>query len=780
MDIRIALAAILWFFDLSCIADNEGMVDIPGGKMTMGTNSADGRDGESPTKEVTVGSFRIDKYPVTNLEFREFVRAQKYKTEAETFGWSFVFHDFVSEDLKSKVTEKIESAPWWLPVERVFWRQPAGPGSGIRERLEYPVVQVSWNDAQAFCSWRGRRLPSEEEWEWAARGGLQGRTYPWGNKFQVNRSNLWQGLFPDGDNAEDGYHGIAPVTAFPPQNNYGLYDMMGNAWEWTSTPFPGARPMFVLRGASWIDTVDGSANHKARITTRMSNTPDSASDNLGFRCAFSQGEKQRKKKKAQTELQSHVNSPAMGDYVPFSILNERLRPRFTAMERLCFPQETLEEGSKRPGMVVTATSTDDYTIQGDEPQTRVNSTVNLTEPEDEPEQGNVMTKGLSHMIKEGGEGQESFTLVMSGDRFIPLLTIEDAVVDDGELTAVSESASVENDGQKGLSTVSEGEGSEAVSADSSFSRWRRVEGTLPDVIRGGRPLNRRRTLGPVSDTLNEVRREVELSRRRSLRLKAQVDKLQDNRVGSEWSQQIERVTQDVQGILKLLLPLAEEDSSLVQPSGQEISLDTSLVLLKNVARKLALNHTAKESGVRIENDVVDSAVLQQALCDRDDAFEKKKAMEAELLRSKTDMMLLNNQLLEAVQKRLEIAVELETWKDDVQMILKHQLHSQQMQAAEEVQRKPSLLGLLKKSNRSPTQKPASTPCPAPSTFTPGKVLPTSSTPVPSPQHSPVTWKDRLKRRKGTKVDRHSDQNAVQASLSSADTGPDDGFQNIDL
>lgn len=137
--------------------------------------------------------------------------------------------------------------------------------------------------------------------EWAARGGLQGRSYPWGNKFQANRSNLWQGSFPDRDTAEDGYHGISPVTAFPPQNNYGLYDMMGNTWEWTSTPFPAAQPMYVLRGASWIDTVDGSANHKARITTRMGNTPDSASDNLGFRCAASDGRKQGKKKD-KTEL----------------------------------------------------------------------------------------------------------------------------------------------------------------------------------------------------------------------------------------------------------------------------------------------------------------------------------------------------------------------------------------------------------------------------------------------------------------------------------------------
>uniref|UniRef100_A0A8C5X2C4 Sulfatase modifying factor 2 n=1 Tax=Malurus cyaneus samueli TaxID=2593467 RepID=A0A8C5X2C4_9PASS len=256
--------------------EDGGMVQLPGGTFQMGSSSLERSSEEGPAREVTVKPFALDKHPVTNRDFREFVKEKKYKTEAEAFGWSFVFEDFVSEELKKKVTQKLE---------------PSGPGSSIKDRLDYPVLHVSWNDAQAFCAWKGKRLPTEEEWEFAARGGLEQRMYPWGNKFQPNRTNLWQGDFPREDTAEDGYHGVSPVTAFPPQNSYGLYDLLGNTWEWTASEFPAprraprAQNMQVLRGASWIDTADGSANHRARVTTRMGNTPDSASDNLSFRCA---------------------------------------------------------------------------------------------------------------------------------------------------------------------------------------------------------------------------------------------------------------------------------------------------------------------------------------------------------------------------------------------------------------------------------------------------------------------------------------------------------------
>ncbi|XP_013003703.1 inactive C-alpha-formylglycine-generating enzyme 2 isoform X3 [Cavia porcellus] len=306
------LLSVLWLLSVPWLqlgnSQAADMVQLLGGQFLMGTDASDARDGEGPAREVTVKPFAIDIFPVTNKDFREFVREKKYRTEAELFGWSFVFEDLVSSELRNSASQQMK---------------PSGPGSGIRDRLELPVLHVSWNDAQAYCAWRGRRLPTEEEWEFAARGGLKaGQVYPWGNRFQPNRTNLWQGKFPKGDRAEDGFHGVSPVNAFPPQNDYGkascrllsgthrparwgrqskgspgcphfptgLYDLMGNVWEWTASSYqPAEQDMRVLRGASWIDTADGSANHRARVTTRMGNTPDSASDNLGFRCAASVG-----------------------------------------------------------------------------------------------------------------------------------------------------------------------------------------------------------------------------------------------------------------------------------------------------------------------------------------------------------------------------------------------------------------------------------------------------------------------------------------------------------
>ncbi|XP_019752475.1 inactive C-alpha-formylglycine-generating enzyme 2 isoform X3 [Hippocampus comes] len=186
---RLLGVCLLALITATAAAEYDVMVAIPGGSMRK--RSSAGAEDEHET-EIRLLPFLLDKGPVTNAAFRQFVRDQKYKTEAEKFGWSFVFRDFVSDDVKSKVTHTIPSAPWWLPVQRAFWRQPAGSGSSIGARLDFPVVQVSWNDARAFCRWKRKTLPTEDQWEWAARGGLARASFPWGKSFRANRSNLWQ------------------------------------------------------------------------------------------------------------------------------------------------------------------------------------------------------------------------------------------------------------------------------------------------------------------------------------------------------------------------------------------------------------------------------------------------------------------------------------------------------------------------------------------------------------------------------------------------------------
>eukprot|EP00322_Chrysochromulina_rotalis_P023416 CAMPEP_0115844518 /NCGR_PEP_ID=MMETSP0287-20121206/8870_1 /TAXON_ID=412157 /ORGANISM="Chrysochromulina rotalis, Strain UIO044" /LENGTH=357 /DNA_ID=CAMNT_0003298247 /DNA_START=27 /DNA_END=1100 /DNA_ORIENTATION=- len=239
----------------------------------------------------------MDATAVTNEQFRAFRKATKYQTEAEGFGWSFVLELYASEEALAKTNETVRDAPQWLAVRGATWRQPLGPGSGIKTRLNYPVVHVSFNDAKAYCKWAGRRLPSETEWEYAARLPHVGvgltkamKPYPWGAEVPNNdtewRLNLWQGDFPRSDAALDGYAGLAPADAFSP-TRAGLYNMLGNTWEWTSTYLSKSSGQRVLRGGSYLDSAGGEFNHRVTTATRMGNTGDSSADNIGFRCAKS-------------------------------------------------------------------------------------------------------------------------------------------------------------------------------------------------------------------------------------------------------------------------------------------------------------------------------------------------------------------------------------------------------------------------------------------------------------------------------------------------------------
>ncbi len=281
--------------------DPREMVDL-GGEFSMGSEDLDcvPGDGEGPVRRVTLSRFSIEAAAVTNERFARFAEATDYRTEAERFGWSFVFWRFVSRRTSRNVIQANARARWWWRVEGAFWRRPEGPDSDIEDRMDHPVVHVSWNDAQAYCRWAGARLPTEAEWEFAARGGLERKRYPWGNLLTPDgehRCNVWQGDFPDRDTAEDGYAGTAPAKSFEP-NGYGLYNTSGNVWEWCadrwSATFHRRGPRVdptgprngegrVTRGGSYL--CHSSYCNRYRVSARSSATPDSSAGNMGFRLA---------------------------------------------------------------------------------------------------------------------------------------------------------------------------------------------------------------------------------------------------------------------------------------------------------------------------------------------------------------------------------------------------------------------------------------------------------------------------------------------------------------
>jgi sulfatase modifying factor 1 len=276
-------------------------VEVPGGEFRMGDPFGEGYadDGETPVHTVRLESFAVDPSAVTNAEFATFADATGYVTEAERYGSSAVFHLAVAagpDDVLGRAT----GAPWWITVRGAYWRHPEGPGSGVGDRPDHPVVHVSHHDALAYCAWAGKRLLTEAEWEYAARGGHEGRRFVWGDDLTPggeHRCNIWQGTFPAENTLDDGYLTTAPAQSFEP-NDFGLYNLAGNVWEWCADWFspyyyrrspahnpPG--PQYgdgrVMRGGSYL--CHASYCHRYRVAARSHNTPESSSGNLGFRCA---------------------------------------------------------------------------------------------------------------------------------------------------------------------------------------------------------------------------------------------------------------------------------------------------------------------------------------------------------------------------------------------------------------------------------------------------------------------------------------------------------------
>ncbi|MFV0308362.1 MAG: formylglycine-generating enzyme family protein [Desertimonas sp.] len=280
----------------------DALVELPGGEFRMGAVDRLGypADGEGPVHVVELSPFAIGARLVTNAEFGRFIDSTGHLTDAHRFGWSFVFAGLLPDDFPP--TGAVAAAPWWRQVEGATWDHPEGPQSDVSDRPDHPVVHVSWDDAAEYCRWVGGRLPTEAEWEYAARGGRRGAVFPWGDELEPGGQhlmNVFQGRFPEHDDAADGFAGTSPVGSFAP-NGHGLYDVTGNVWEWCADWFdagyyqhsprrdpvgPATGTARVMRGGSYL--CHASYCRRYRVAARSANTPDSSTGNIGFRVATS-------------------------------------------------------------------------------------------------------------------------------------------------------------------------------------------------------------------------------------------------------------------------------------------------------------------------------------------------------------------------------------------------------------------------------------------------------------------------------------------------------------
>lgn len=251
---------------------------------------------------VEVSTFALAPRTVTNRQFAAFVHETGYVTTAEGFGNTFVFVGLLPDDFPP--TAAVAATPWWRLVEGADWQHPEGPHSNLDDRDEHPVIHVSWFDAAAYCAWSRTRLPTEAEWEYAARGGRSGHHFPWGDEREPggqHRMNVYQGRFPVEDTAADGWAGTSPTGTYPP-NDFGLHEMTGNVWEWCADWFdpgyygrstvqdprgPSDGRSRVMRGGSYL--CHQSYCWRYRVDARSANTPDSSTGNLGFRVAADTG-----------------------------------------------------------------------------------------------------------------------------------------------------------------------------------------------------------------------------------------------------------------------------------------------------------------------------------------------------------------------------------------------------------------------------------------------------------------------------------------------------------